>query len=144
MIYGKPRALISAFHSSVTMASLVFQQSRNILLPAFRAPFSRPLLSAFLPLPTFLGGSFKLPSLASLLEELFPRILLAVPKKKVSHSRKAMRAANKGLKDKHSKLGIFVTSISFQYFITRSCPLSRMRKSKTRAPFMSNMLYFPS
>ncbi|KAJ4489295.1 hypothetical protein C8J55DRAFT_450325 [Lentinula edodes] len=84
------------------MASLVFQQSRNILLPAFRAPFSRPLLSASLPLPTFLGGSFKLPSLASLLEELFPRILLAVPKKKVSHSRKAMRAANKGLKDKHN------------------------------------------
>ncbi|KZT57428.1 hypothetical protein CALCODRAFT_434289 [Calocera cornea HHB12733] len=32
--------------------------------------------------------------------DLFPPFLLAVPKKKVSHSRKAMRSANKGLKDK--------------------------------------------
>ncbi|KAF8501923.1 hypothetical protein JB92DRAFT_2650701, partial [Gautieria morchelliformis] len=32
--------------------------------------------------------------------ELLPPFLFAVPKKKVSHSRKAMRAANKGLKDK--------------------------------------------
>ncbi|KAF7785034.1 hypothetical protein Agabi119p4_1199 [Agaricus bisporus var. burnettii] len=38
------------------------------------------------------------PSLA----DLFPPFLLAVPKKKVSHSRKAMRAANKGLKDKQN------------------------------------------
>ncbi|KAF9512610.1 hypothetical protein BS47DRAFT_1297519, partial [Hydnum rufescens UP504] len=30
----------------------------------------------------------------------FPSIVLAVPKKKVSHSRKGMRSANKGLKDK--------------------------------------------
>ncbi|KAJ3774954.1 hypothetical protein EV361DRAFT_815736 [Lentinula raphanica] len=82
------------------MASLVFQNARRPMLPAFRSTFSRPLLSTFL--PSFLGGSFKIPSLASLLEELFPRILLAVPKKKVSHSRKAMRAANKGLKDKHN------------------------------------------
>jgi len=34
--------------------------------------------------------------------ELFPSILLAVPKKKVSHSRKSMRSANKGLKNKTS------------------------------------------
>ncbi|KAJ3787962.1 hypothetical protein GGU11DRAFT_771663 [Lentinula aff. detonsa] len=82
------------------MASLVFQKSRSMMLPALRASLVKPLLSNLL--PTFLGGSFKIPSLASLLEELFPRILLAVPKKKVSHSRKAMRAANKGLKDKHN------------------------------------------
>jgi hypothetical protein len=66
------------------MASLALFQSRN----ALRAPlFSFPAL---------------VPSLASVFEDLFPRILLAVPKKKTSHSRKAMRAANKGLKDKHS------------------------------------------
>lgn len=41
------------------------------------------------------------PSLKSL-ADLLPPFLLAVPKKKVSHSRKAMRAANKGLKDKQS------------------------------------------
>ncbi|ORY29538.1 ribosomal L32p protein family-domain-containing protein [Naematelia encephala] len=40
-----------------------------------------------------------LPSISSLLE-LFPPILLAVPKKKVSHSRKRMRSAIKGLKNK--------------------------------------------
>ncbi|EPQ60784.1 hypothetical protein GLOTRDRAFT_22635, partial [Gloeophyllum trabeum ATCC 11539] len=32
--------------------------------------------------------------------DLFPPFLLAVPKKKTSHSRKRMRSANKGLKDK--------------------------------------------
>ncbi|KAI6047599.1 hypothetical protein EDC04DRAFT_2556094 [Pisolithus marmoratus] len=40
--------------------------------------------------------SLALPSLW----ELLPPIVLAVPKKKVSHSRKAMRSAHKGLKDK--------------------------------------------
>lgn len=45
--------------------------------------------------------SWSIPSLQSLLE-LFPPFLLAVPKSKVSHSRKAMRSANKGLKDKQS------------------------------------------
>ncbi|SJX64516.1 related to MRPL32-mitochondrial ribosomal protein of the large subunit [Sporisorium reilianum f. sp. reilianum] len=34
------------------------------------------------------------------LGSLWDGILLAVPKKKVSHSRKSMRAANKGLKDR--------------------------------------------
>lgn len=42
-----------------------------------------------------------IPAWNSLLE-FFPSILWAVPKKKVSHSRKAMRSANKGLKDKQS------------------------------------------
>ncbi|OBZ80043.1 putative 54S ribosomal protein L32, mitochondrial [Grifola frondosa] len=65
--------------------------------------FARPFLAASL-LPAFLTPrpiSWAFPSLESLLE-LFPPFLLAVPKKKVSHSRKAMRSANKGLKDKHN------------------------------------------
>ncbi|KAK7463612.1 hypothetical protein VKT23_005553 [Stygiomarasmius scandens] len=66
------------------MASLALFQSRNALRVPF---FSLPAV---------------IPSFASVFEEFFPRILLAVPKKKVSHSRKAMRAANKGLKDKHN------------------------------------------
>ncbi|KXN89988.1 putative 54S ribosomal protein L32, mitochondrial [Leucoagaricus sp. SymC.cos] len=45
--------------------------------------------------------NWSIPSLQSLLN-LFPPFLLAVPKKKTSHSRKAMRAANKGLKDKQN------------------------------------------
>jgi large subunit ribosomal protein L32 len=40
---------------------------------------------------------------ASLLAELFPPFLLAVPKSKTSHSRKSMRSANKGLKNKTSE-----------------------------------------
>ncbi|KAH8120357.1 hypothetical protein DFH11DRAFT_56328 [Phellopilus nigrolimitatus] len=40
-----------------------------------------------------------IPSWTSLLE-FFPSVVWAVPKKKTSHSRKAMRSANKGLKDK--------------------------------------------
>jgi hypothetical protein len=40
---------------------------------------------------------------ASLLAELFPPFLLAVPKSKISHSRKSMRSANKGLKNKTSE-----------------------------------------
>lgn len=40
---------------------------------------------------------------ASLLAELFPPFLLAVPKSKTSHSRKSMRSANKGLKNKTSQ-----------------------------------------
>ncbi|KAG1881716.1 hypothetical protein C8R48DRAFT_548387, partial [Suillus tomentosus] len=34
--------------------------------------------------------------------ELLPPIVLAVPKSKISHSRKSMRSANKGLKDKRN------------------------------------------
>ncbi|TDL28476.1 hypothetical protein BD410DRAFT_759744 [Rickenella mellea] len=42
---------------------------------------------------------FSLPKL-QYLWDLFPPFLLAVPKKKVSHSRKAMRSANKGAKER--------------------------------------------
>ncbi|KAI0271364.1 hypothetical protein BC834DRAFT_818386 [Gloeopeniophorella convolvens] len=48
-----------------------------------------------------LGSAWSIPLLPSL-RDLIPPFLLAVPKKKVSHSRKAMRSANKGLKDKHN------------------------------------------
>lgn len=39
----------------------------------------------------------------SLLAELFPPFLLAAPKSKTSHSRKSMRSATKGLKNKTSE-----------------------------------------
>ncbi|PCH33583.1 hypothetical protein WOLCODRAFT_112100 [Wolfiporia cocos MD-104 SS10] len=85
------------------MAAIALQQSRTVL-PALRLPFSRPLLAAAALVPSFLTPrpfSWALPTLQSLLE-LFPPFLLAVPKKKVSHSRKSMRSANKGLKDKEN------------------------------------------
>ncbi|KAK0529948.1 hypothetical protein OC842_004088 [Tilletia horrida] len=74
-----------------------------------RGPFpsSRPAFALELP---GCGGAADSPqegssspsstSPASLLRELVEPILRAVPKKKVSHSRKSMRSANKGLKDR--------------------------------------------
>ncbi|KZT74658.1 hypothetical protein DAEQUDRAFT_719840 [Daedalea quercina L-15889] len=84
------------------MAAIALQQSR-VLWPSLRMPFSRPLLSVATLIPSLLPRSleWRIPSLASVLE-LFPPFLLAVPKKKTSHSRKAMRSANKGLKDKRN------------------------------------------
>ncbi|KAG6902882.1 hypothetical protein C0995_010051 [Termitomyces sp. Mi166 len=52
-------------------------------------------------LPAFLTSAWTIPSLNSLLE-LIPPFLLAVPKSKISHSRKSMRSANKGLKDRQN------------------------------------------
>lgn len=88
------------------MASIALQQTRASL-PLFNLFRSRPFLSATASLlPIFAAPAprqsvWSLPSLGSLLE-LLPGWVLAVPKKKVSHSRKAMRSANKGLKDKQS------------------------------------------
>jgi hypothetical protein len=60
----------------------------------------------FAPFPSAIfQPSWSIPFLPSL-RDLIPPFLLAVPKKKVSHSRKAMRSANKGLKDKQSE-GLF-------------------------------------
>ena len=54
--------------------------------------------SASLATPWYLPALPLLDSLA----ELFPPLLWAVPKHKVTHSRKSMRSANKGLKNKTS------------------------------------------
>ncbi|KAL1951984.1 hypothetical protein VTO73DRAFT_1133 [Trametes versicolor] len=86
-------------------AALALHQSSS-WLTAMRAPLARMSLAAAF-LPAFLAApkpfSWAMPALPSLLE-LFPPWLLAVPKKKTSHSRKAMRSANKGLKDKENLL----------------------------------------
>ncbi|EIN13705.1 hypothetical protein PUNSTDRAFT_57631 [Punctularia strigosozonata HHB-11173 SS5] len=68
----------------------------SLFTPSFAAP-------AVLGIPSLPSPSLRwsLPDIWSLLE-LLPPIVLAVPKKKVSHSRKSMRSANKGLKDKHN------------------------------------------
>ncbi|KAF8626551.1 hypothetical protein AX15_004853 [Amanita polypyramis BW_CC] len=73
------------------MAALALPQSRSSLFPSFRSLFLRASLVP----------SWSISPLQSLLE-LFPPFLLAVPKKKTSHSKKAMRSANKGLKDKQN------------------------------------------
>ncbi|KAJ3475663.1 hypothetical protein NLI96_g11686 [Meripilus lineatus] len=85
------------------MAALALPQARG-MFAAFRLPFLRPTLMATI-LPGFLAApkatNWAIPTLESLLE-LLPPWVLAVPKKKTSHSRKAMRSANKGLKDKQN------------------------------------------
>ncbi|KAG8716251.1 hypothetical protein FRC08_009704 [Ceratobasidium sp. 394] len=79
------------------MATLGLSLARN----TFRT-WTANLGLSILPTPTPQTAgrlSLALPSLRTLLE-LFPPIVLAVPKKKTSHSKKRMRSANKGLKDK--------------------------------------------
>ncbi|KAF9044732.1 hypothetical protein BDZ89DRAFT_1008174 [Hymenopellis radicata] len=83
------------------MASLALQQARWILPNIFKTPLLRPLFLGTAS-PSFLGASWHIASFPSIWETLFPAILRAVPKKKVSHSRKSMRSANKGLKDKQN------------------------------------------
>lgn len=83
------------------MATLA-RQTRTMLLPAFQVRLSRSLFATtFIPAVLHQFASPIFPALQSLLQ-LFPPFVLAVPKSKISHSRKSMRSANKGLKDKHS------------------------------------------
>ncbi|KAL1740038.1 ribosomal L32p protein family-domain-containing protein [Schizophyllum fasciatum] len=81
-------------------------------LPVLRAPLWRPLFASWALAPAAALAPWRTPSapsptwdirarLQSLLE-LLPGVVLAVPKKKTSHSKKRMRAAGKGLKDKQN------------------------------------------
>ncbi|KAI0051692.1 hypothetical protein FA95DRAFT_1476589, partial [Auriscalpium vulgare] len=81
------------------MASIAFHPMRTMSrLAAWRSLLTADYAPSFLAPRPF---AWSIPSLQSLWE-LLPPFLLAVPKKKVSHSRKAMRSANKGLKDKQN------------------------------------------
>ncbi|SPO28980.1 related to MRPL32 - mitochondrial ribosomal protein of the large subunit [Ustilago trichophora] len=61
---------------------------------------SSSLTPAFAISPSSASDPSSCPSLGETLAGLWDGLLRAVPKKKVSHSRKSMRAANKGLKDR--------------------------------------------
>ncbi|KAK4687390.1 large subunit ribosomal protein L32, partial [Tremellales sp. Uapishka_1] len=78
-------------------SSRVFLASLAHLRPAWSLPCLPS--SSTSPLPQNRWYTALIPSLSSLIE-LFPPILLAVPKSRVTHSRKSMRSANKGLKNK--------------------------------------------
>lgn len=82
------------------MAALALHQTRS-----FFSTFALPWLMRPTSAPTFFASqppfNLVLPMLQPLLD-LLPSIVLAVPKSKISHSRKSMRSANKGLKDKQS------------------------------------------
>lgn len=103
-------ALLPSWRSATLYSLPLFAGRSNALTSTiFRHfPWAMPVLA----IPTF----------QSLLE-LFPPFLLAVPKKKVSHSRKAMRAANKGLKDKTSTTFRLVLNayLTFEMSSCRHC-----------------------
>jgi len=75
--------------------------------------------------------------------DLFPPFLLAVPKKKVSHSRKAMRSANKGLKDKKSTYSLRSRTCLALALRCRRRALSGMRLCQACTPYMSALLLKP-
>ncbi|PIL32002.1 hypothetical protein GSI_06706 [Ganoderma sinense ZZ0214-1] len=121
------------------MAALALHQSRTWMSAAARAPLMRMSLAAAF-VPAFLASpkpfTWAIPSLPSLLE-LFPPWLLAVPKKKTSHSRKAMRSANKGLKDKQNL--VHCQACGSPKLAHHMCPncyreLNMERKAKNRTP----------
>ncbi|KAH7883627.1 hypothetical protein F5I97DRAFT_1894387 [Phlebopus sp. FC_14] len=77
--------------------------------------------------------SLALPTLRSLLD-LLPPIILAVPKSKVSHSRKAMRSANKGLKDKRNIVTCPACGeAKLAHHACRNCFTTIMAKAKQNA-----------
>jgi hypothetical protein len=84
---------------SFDMAAISLSFSRTTWISRIQAVSMRNTA----PVATTLFSTLLLPRIESILE-LFPPWLLAVPKKKTSHSRKGMRSANKGLKDKNSQL----------------------------------------
>ncbi|PWN87661.1 hypothetical protein FA10DRAFT_255212 [Acaromyces ingoldii] len=90
---------------AVTVSLTFLNKTVRFTLPELPTPFSSPP-SPPSPQLALAGddvyGSESAPAApaTSLLEDLWDGVLRAVPKSKVSHSRKAMRSANKGLKDR--------------------------------------------
>ncbi|TCD71494.1 hypothetical protein EIP91_008875 [Steccherinum ochraceum] len=116
------------------MASLIQSQS------LFRAAALRFSLATFLP-AAFLAPkplAWALPSIQSL-AELFPPFLLAVPKKKTSHSRKAMRSANKGLHDKRSILEKRPDDVVFTF--AKRTAMGRAKKGQLKDVPVDEMMH---
>ena len=86
------------------MAALSSMAAAPSALSLFLAAVARGGSSSTSPLAALqLGLANLLQGPASSLLDLIPPILLAVPKSKISHSRKSMRSANKGLPEKLSE-----------------------------------------
>ncbi|KAG8691861.1 hypothetical protein FRC11_007220 [Ceratobasidium sp. 423] len=136
------------------MASVALTLIRTSARSAWTSRFSGFGLTAAGPAPS--GSTLRLaerlsvlPSLRTLLE-LFPPIVLAVPKKKTSPSKKRMRSANKGLKDKtsiHHKLPGMrgpqaITSCLPSLFLgDQPCMEGKPEASRTGNPDVERELY---
>ncbi|KAF8078584.1 hypothetical protein FPV67DRAFT_1465732 [Lyophyllum atratum] len=117
------------------------------VLPSFRhsvasssRSVSRTLFAASL-IPAWTTPIWTIPSLKALLE-LIPPFLLAVPKSKISHSRKSMRSANKGLKDKQNIVNCPACgSPKLAHHLCQNCYnfLSRMWKSRGKSGDIPDM-----
>ena len=89
-----------------TMASLTTMTTRSIRATAIQRYLHQKSCASIRPVaallftPTLSQPIFTIPSPSSLLGTLWESILRAVPKKKTSHSKKRMRASNKGLEDR--------------------------------------------
>ncbi|KAF5314088.1 hypothetical protein D9611_006892 [Ephemerocybe angulata] len=112
-------------------------QSLRASSRSWTSSFSTPLFRALVPAAFLFAPALPRTgtwSLQSLLE-LFPSIVLAVPKKKVSHSRKSMRSANKGLKDKQNIVacpGCGSPKLSHHYCQTCYSEITRNWKQEKR------------
>jgi len=100
-------------------AAVLSAQTRGMFSLSMRTYSLRPFFDTSVVVTSLTAArsalNWSIPSLQSLVD-LFPPFLLAVPKKKVSHSRKAMRAANKGLKDKQSMSCFFFFGLFYLIF----------------------------
>jgi len=130
---------LSLSRMAAATAAVLSAQTRGMFSLSMRTYFLRPFFDTSVMALTAARSAFNwsIPSLPSLVD-LFPPFLLAVPKKKVSHSRKSMRAANKGLKDKQSVSRVFLAcSILYSDFLTkRHCELSWLWGSQALSSFM--------
>ena len=122
------------------MATLA-RQTRRIFLPTIQSNLSQSLFASSL-IPTILQRlAWPIIPAAQSLLQLFPSFVFAVPKSKISHSRKSMRSANKGLKDKQSSWYHFWVA-PFLHWVPRYCELSRMRRTQTCSQSLFQLLYF--
>lgn len=96
---------VTATAPNLAMVALALSPIRTLLPSLSQFSLRRSFVAASI-IPSFFfaprGNTSLIPSLWDTLADLFPSILMAVPKKKISHSRKSMRSANKGLKDKQN------------------------------------------
>jgi len=145
--------------SAVQKVSISFANTTTI----FRLPSLSSILEPFLP-----ASVSHQPALAGMPTEMMEEsreeisdalewdgVLNAVPKSKVSHSRKAMRAANKGLKDRVGKSNLQYliprgrdnlnqsdfSDFGIIFLLThRSCSLCLLRKTKITASHLCFLL----
>ncbi|GHJ87921.1 hypothetical protein NliqN6_4323 [Naganishia liquefaciens] len=98
-------AAINVSQTSVSRSASAFISAHLPALPFLASRLSAPSSASSSSLHATedsVKETYETPTrtLGSLLAELFPPFLLAVPKSKTSHSRKSMRSATKGLKNK--------------------------------------------